>query len=155
MSDTSDLITRLRAGLMDTSAVIWGTAEVEEALRQALADMCQASGEFYTLSGLDGAISTTLPGVYFALLVRGGLAYALLSRAAERVDAFNYQANLSADALAVSAAAMQRFEAGLTALGLLRLSTMQTTPNAPFPDGTDANQNGWQLPDNLSAAGGD
>lgn len=154
MSDISDLITRLRAGLVDSSGVVWGTAELEEALRQALADMNQAAGEPYTLTGLDGATSTTLPGGFFALLVRGGLAYALLSRAAERVDAFNYQANLSADALAVSAAVFRRFEAGLASLSLLRASAIQTAPDAPYPDGSDANQNGWQLPDDLAAAGG-
>lgn len=154
MSDYSDILARLRASLVDSGAAVWGTAELDEALLQALTDMNRAALQEYTVSGLAAAVTTTLPVDQFAPLIRGAVAYALLWRAVERVDAFNYQANLSADALAAASAVMQRFEAALAALAAKRTAAMQTTTSTPYPDGTDSAQPGWKLEDDLDTAGG-
>ena len=150
MSDYTDILQRLRAALVDVAGVIWGTDELDEALRQALADLGQAGGVAYAVAGLDGAAATTLPAAQCEALVRGAVAYALLWRAAERVDAFNYQAGLPGDALAAAAAVMRRFEAALAGLAAQRTSAMHTAEAAPYPDGTDETQPGWKLADDLA-----
>jgi len=154
VSDYTVLLGRLRAGLVDTSSTIWGTAELDEALLQALADMSRAAGVEYTLEGLAGAVVTNLTAAHFATLVRGAVAYALLWRAAERVDAYNYQASLSADALATAAAVMHRFEESLISLASQRTAAMQTALDSPYPDGSDDTQPGWKLADDLETSGG-
>lgn len=154
MSDYSDLLIRVRAGLMDTSAAVWQSAELDEALRQALADMSLAAGASYTLTGLDGALITSLPAQYFTALVRGAAAYAVLWRAIERLDAFSLRPNLSSAALAAAAALLARFEMGLAHLAALRTAEMQNAAVSPYPTGTESAQPGWTLPDDLSAGGG-
>lgn len=154
MSDYTLLLERLRAGLIDPDAAVWKNSELDEALRQAMADMSRAGGTEYTLAGLDGALLTTLPVEYFAALVRGAAGYALLWRAVERLDAFNLQPNLSSEALAAAAAILARFETALTALTALRAAAMHTAADSPFPDGSNAAEPGWQLPEDLSAGGG-
>ena len=154
MSDSDTLLLRLRSLLVDTDGAVWDTPELQEALRQALSDMCQAAGQAYSVAGLGSAVVTSLPDGWFDLLVRGGAAYTLLSRAADRVDAFNFESGLPGAALAVSAAMMQRFTDGLTALARLPISEQQTAPDAPFPDGSDLLQPGWKLTDDLESEGG-
>ena len=61
MSDYSDILARLRASLVDSGAAVWGTAELDEALLQALTDMNRAALQEYTVSGLAAAVTTTLP----------------------------------------------------------------------------------------------
>lgn len=154
MSDYADLLIRVRAGLMDTQAAVWQSAELDEALRQALTDMSLAAGVSYTLTGLDGALLTSLPAQYFAALVRGAAAYAVLWRAIERLDAFSLHPNLSSAALAAAAALLTRFEVGLSHLTALRTAEMQTAAVSPYPTGTEITQPGWTLPDDLSSGGG-
>lgn len=154
MSDSDTLILRLRSTLVDTEGAVWNTPELQEALMQALADMRQAAGQAYSVGGLGGAAATSLPLEWFDLLVRGGAAYAVLSRAADRVDSYNFDAGLPVAALNVSAALMQRFVDGLTALARLRISELQTAPAAPYPDGSDLLQPGWKLPGELESEGG-
>lgn len=154
MSDYTLLLARLRAGLIDPGAAVWKNSELDEALRQALADMALAGGTAYSVTGLDGAPATTLPVQYFAALVRGAAGYALLWRAVERLDAFNIQPNLSAEALAAAASILGRFEAALQSLAALRTAAMHTAAVTPYPDGTSTAQPGWQLPDDLPAVGG-
>lgn len=154
MSDYTDLLIRVRAGLMDTSAAVWQSTELDEALRQALADMSLAAGATYTLTGLDGAIITSLPVQYFAALVRGAAAYAVLWRAIDRLDAFSLRPNLSSAALAAASALLARFEMALSHLAALRTAEMQTAAASPYPTGTEPTQPGWTLPDDLSSVGG-
>lgn len=154
MSDSDTLILRLRNALVDADGAVWDTPELQEALLQALADMRQAAGQAYSVDGLGGAAVTSLPPEWFDLLVRGAAAYAMLSRAADRVDAFNFDPGLPGTALTVSAALMQRFVDGLTALARLRISELQTAPAAPYPDGSDLLQPGWKLPGELESEGG-
>jgi hypothetical protein len=109
--------------------------------------MSLAAGTLCTLNGLDGAETTSLPAGHLATVVRGAAAYALLWRAAERVDAFSLRPNLTAEALAAAAALMNRFEVSLAHLASLRTAGLHTAENTPFPTGSDELQPGWQLPE--------
>ncbi|MRR30075.1 hypothetical protein EG834_07095 [bacterium] len=154
MSDYADLVVRLRAGLMDADGVVWQSGELDEALRQALSDMGLAAGAMYTVIGLDGAATTSLPPEHFATLIRGAAAYAMLWRAIERIDAFSQNANLPSQVLAAAAALLARFETALTHLAALRQAQLQTAAASPYPTGADGAQAGWTLPDDLSPSGG-
>jgi len=154
MSDYTDLLIRVRAGLMDTSAAVWQSPELDEALRQALADMSLSAGAAYTITGLDGALITSLPAQYFATLVRGAAAYAVLWRAIERLDAFSLRPNLPSAAAAVAAGLLARFEMALSYLAALRTAEMQTAVVSPYPTGIEPTQPGWTLPHDLSSGGG-
>ena len=154
MSAYADLLIRVRAGLMDTSAAVWHSTELDEALRQALADMSLAAGATYSLTGLDGALITSLPAQYFANLVRGAAGYAVLWRAIERLDAFSLRPYLSSAALAAATALLTRFEMGLSHLAALRTVEMQTAAVPPYPTGTEPTPSGWTMPDDLSSGGG-
>ena len=154
MSDYADLIIRLRAGLIDTEETLWHTAELDEAMRQALADMGLAAGAVYTVTGLDGALTTSLPGQHFATLVRGAAAYSLLWRTIERLEVFNTRPNLPAEVLAAAAALLARFETALNHLAALRTAEIQTASVPPYPTGAEPAQPGWTLSDDLSSGGG-
>lgn len=151
MSDYTDILSRLRASLVDSGGTVWGAAELNEALLQALADMRQAASAEYSVNGLAGAVETTLPAAWFDTLVRGAVAYALLWRAADRVDAFKDPAGLPEAALTAAAAVMKRFEAALASLAAQRTSAIQTSTAMPYPDGADDTQPGWKLADDLEA----
>jgi hypothetical protein len=154
MSDYSDVVVRLRAGLMDANGAIWQSGELDEALRQALSDMGLAAGAMYTVDGLDEAVATSLPPEHFATLVRGAAAYAMLWRAIERIDAFSQNANLPSQVLAAAAALLARFEIAITHLAALRQAQLQNAAASPYPTSTDVPQAGWTLPDDLSTNGG-
>lgn len=149
MNDYTAVLTRLRASLVDADGIIWGASELDEALLQALADMRQAAAAEYTVNGLAGALETTLPAKWFDTLVRGAVGYALLWRAAERVDAYNDLAGLPDAALSAASAVMKRFEAALASLAAERTAAMQTSTAAPYPDGADDTQPGWKLTGDL------
>ena len=133
---------------------VWQSGELDEALCQALSDMGLAAGATYTVVGLDGAVTTSLPPAHFATLVRGAAAYAMLWRAIERVDAFSSSPNLTSEALAAAAALLMRFETALTHLAAQRQADLQTAAVSPYPTGVDETQPGWTLPHDLSMSGG-
>lgn len=141
MSDRDELITRLRSALHDPNGVVWNAAELDEALRQALADLAACAAQSWLLGGLDGAAASNFPLVYQALLTRGALGYALLACAAERVHTFG-GSEASAAALAAGKAHLERFSAGLARLPDYRAQSLQSAEQPPYPS-----TGGWQLPD--------
>ncbi len=87
MSDYAALLTRLRAWVLDAEGRVWTDDLLTEGLRQALSDLMQASGQRYVLNGLDGETAPSdLPRDLWPLLLRGALGYALLGRAAARLE---------------------------------------------------------------------
>ncbi|WP_448335224.1 hypothetical protein [Bellilinea sp.] len=146
MNTASDLIAELRHILRDPQAVIWSDAELTHALRQAYHDLLAASGESWLIYGLDGENNpTTLPTILNSLLLRGALGYALLGRAAERLDAFDYHAGQQAAALTTARTLLDCFEKGLSGLNRYRLRRLQSAESAPYPPADDPQQPGWPL----------
>lgn len=141
MSNLIDLLPRLRASLMDIDAQIWQESALKEALSQSLADVNRASGQAYGVSGLTDPVTLLLPGLLAPLLLRGAVSYALLARAAERLDAYNINSTLPAQLLDAAAAIGQRFDAGLAALAGIRVSELHTSADAPY-----SSSGGWDLP---------
>ncbi|KPL75229.1 hypothetical protein [Bellilinea caldifistulae] len=146
MNTTSSLITELRLILRDLPAVIWSEAELTHALRQAYHDLLAASGEDWLINGLDGETNpTTLPPILASLLLRGALGYALLGRAAERLDAFDFHAGQQAAALTTARILLDHFQKGLAGLNRYRLRRLQSAENPPYPPAEDPLQPGWPM----------
>lgn len=146
MNTAASLILALREILRDPQAVSWSEAELTHALRQAYHDLLAASGESWLIYGLDGEGNpTTLPPILNSLLLRGALGYALLGRAAERLDAFDYHTGQQAAALTTARTLLDCFEKGLSGLNRYRLRRLQSAENAPYPPPADPQQTGWPL----------
>ncbi|MEN4013764.1 MAG: hypothetical protein ROW48_17135 [Bellilinea sp.] len=146
MSDADLLLERLRAVLRDPQAAVWSEGELTGALRQAYHDLLAASGEAWLINGLDGELNpTNFAPHYFALLLRGALGYALLGRAAERVDAFRFDPRHVASALAAARLLLEQFQRGLDGLGRLRVRRLQEAENPPYPPSGGQHQAGWRL----------
>ncbi|GIV62757.1 MAG: hypothetical protein KatS3mg045_0096 [Bellilinea sp.] len=146
MNTAGSLITELRQILRDLPAIIWSEAELTHALRQAYHDLLAASGEDWLIQGLDGETnSTTLPPSLASLLLRGALGYALLGRAAERLDAFDFHAGQQAAALTTARLLLDHFQKGLAGLNRYRLRRLQSAENPPYPPADDPLQPGWPM----------
>lgn len=150
MSETLTTITaRLRSLLKDSAGLNWSDAELGECITQALGDLNQASGQSWSLSGLNGAVSTDLPTGLASLLTRGAAGYALLTLAAGRADLFNFQPGICQAYTDAGAALLDQFRRGLDALDRVRISGLQTAADAPFPTDADELPGGWRLDDDL------
>ncbi len=146
MNAAADLILALREMLRDPQALAWSDSELTHALRQAYHDLLTASGEDWLIHGLDGETNpSTLPPILASLLLRGALGYALLARAAERLDAFDFHSGQQAAALTTARTLLDCFQKGLAGLNRYRLRRLQSSPSAPYPPGDDPAQPGWQL----------
>jgi hypothetical protein len=114
-STLTSLRDRVESALMDSSNLSWDTGTLDEAIRQALAFVIKARAPAspYTLSGLDGASSTTLPEADTAYLVMGAAGFAARSRAVNRTQAANLAEAMPAALLSWSSAQLDAFFFGL------------------------------------------
>lgn len=81
---------RVERGLMDTSNLIWASADLDEAIRRALSRISLAcGGARQTLNGLDGATVTSLQEEDELVLLTGAEFYAAFSRALDRMESPN------------------------------------------------------------------
>lgn len=146
MADTDTVKGWLRAILRDAGGAVWTDGELENGIRQAWEDVLAASGKPWIFNGLDGqAGASTFPAGTLRVICRGGLAYCLLGRAAERSDAFQFDSQQTANALAAAGKVMERFEKSLAGLGMVRVKDLQTAADRPYPGEEDDSQPGWQL----------
>lgn len=86
---TTTLITirdRVETHLSDSTNLTYSTTVLDEAIRSALAEISAVQGTALTLSGLDTAVSTTLPALDDFALVIGSVAYALSFRMTGRAE---------------------------------------------------------------------
>jgi len=74
MIDLNSLVLRLEAQFMDLQQLTLPDSLKTEAFRASLAEMNSMLGTNYTLSGLDGAIQSTLSDQHLPALVRGAAA---------------------------------------------------------------------------------
>jgi len=84
--DVNTVVERVAGLLLDPERVKYGEAEMLAGLRLALGELSLRAGEAYLLTGLDGAMETTLPETLETLLVIGAAGYTALARAGARAD---------------------------------------------------------------------
>ena len=116
LATTRDLV---ELQLADTTNLIWSTAAIDAAIQAALGDLASAYETEYTLNGLDGALANSFNSYDFSLIVDGAMAYALTTRAAQRLE----QAAPEGVAPALASLAqyrMDRFQLSLTQIRVNR-----------------------------------
>jgi hypothetical protein len=84
----ADALARTRLLVSDSGSTRWADADLQAGIRLALQEVSLFAGNAYTLSGLDGAGSTTLPSLLEGVLVLGAGAYAGQARAVNRAESF-------------------------------------------------------------------
>jgi len=74
---------------VDTGLVVFTSDQIDEAIRQALADVNLTLGQAYTISSLDAASSTTLPADVATCMVQGAAGYAVQAQTVKKLGAFS------------------------------------------------------------------
>jgi GAF domain-containing protein len=121
--------TQLETQLSELSSLVWSSSALEEAIRAALAEIAGTYGAAVTLSGLDGAISTTLEDADVQVLVIGSVAHAARFRIFGRFEEVTPE-DLDHDAMIHWAeAAMAEFQSALTQI---RLRLFQESIDPPY-----------------------
>jgi hypothetical protein len=124
--------TQLETQLSELSSLIWSSTALEEAIRAALAEIAGTYGSPITLSGLDGAISTTLEDADVHVLVTGSVAHAARIRIFGRFEEATPE-DLNHDALICWAeAAMAVFQSALIQIRLRRFQESADHPYSPW-----------------------
>ena len=86
--DYATTLARLRIFLMDSGSAIWADADLQASIRLAVQEVSLYNAAAVTLSGLDGAVTTTVAaGVEGGLLV-GAAGYAATARSVDRAETF-------------------------------------------------------------------
>ena len=126
---------RVAETLHDADGRVWTADQLTEALRQAMADLSQVSGEALTLDGLDGAAATTLPVEDEGWLVLGAAGHAAWMQAIGRLQAFDLSPEVRREMLTWAGDTLARFNAGLQQVRARRL---QASADAPYGAWEDA-----------------
>lgn len=111
--DYATTLGRVRAFVMDAGSAIWADADLQGAIRIAVGETSLYAGSALTLSGLDGAGSTTVPAALETALIIGSAGYAAAARTADRAE--NFELAGEADALAAWGSARLRDWRGMLA----------------------------------------
>jgi len=86
--DYSTTLSRLRVFLMDAGSGVWADADLQGAIRLAVGEVGLYNGVAVTLSGLDAAVTTTIPAGLESALQVGAAGYASAARGVDRAEAF-------------------------------------------------------------------
>jgi hypothetical protein len=86
--DYATTLSRLRAFLMDSGSTIWTDADLQGSIRLAVQEVSLYNAAAVTLSGLDGAGSTTVSAVLEGGLLVGAAGYAATARSGDRAETF-------------------------------------------------------------------
>lgn len=128
MTRLSDVSTRTAGLLEDPAHLLYTPTQLENAIRQALAEYSAASGSTQTLADLDGAVSTSLPAAYEYMIAAGAAGYAASARCARREQ-------VPPGLAAWAKSTLERFEAGMEqvrAAGLQSASVPWASEGWPF-----------------------
>ena len=137
----ADLLTRLRAFLVDSGSVSYSDASLTEAIRQAAGDLGRAYGKFVTIDDLDLAAATNVDVLDVDLLLRGAAGYAARMRAVDRADSANLGQSMPANLLEWSKNTLYWFD---DKLKQVRLRLVQSSAGNPASQWTwDESDKNW------------
>lgn len=127
--------THIRLLLADPESRTWTDADLDEAIRQALAELAGAAGAPIPLEGLDGEAGPSgLTAEQAQTLAGGAAGYAVLSRALRRAEAVDLGQTVPATLLDWAHARLKAFRAQVLALRLVTLQRSTQPPYAPWSD---------------------
>ncbi len=119
---------RLQHLLADAEARVWSPDTLDEAIRQALNDCGRVLGSKLTLTGLDGAVATSIDARDEELVIRGAAGYAARSRSLDRAERVDLAGGSTTILLDGGRNQLNEFE---TQLNVLRLRQLQAGTAAP------------------------
>jgi hypothetical protein len=141
MSNLSEICNQLNAQFFDLQNLAIPTGSKEEAVREALAGLNAFLEKDFTVAGLDGALMTTLPSDYEAILLFGAAAFALDFSLRSHLVHTTSSNTGSTDTLRLWCEHLSRqFDAGLDRLRLQTLQADGALPYSPWA---------WDEPHNL------
>ncbi len=126
---------RVETLLQDGANLIYDPASLDEMIRLAVGEYVQARGAPQTLSGLDGAVVTSIPVEHEVVIVIGAVGYAVTARVHKRAE--SYQMHPTGPV--VLAWAERRLAEFRALLERVRLETLQGSLSAPW------GETGWKL----------
>jgi hypothetical protein len=126
---------RVAQSLLDSGGLVWTSATLDEALRQALAAYNLPCGGGTLISGLDGAQQTTLPVGDETLLVQGAAAIAAFSRAVWRTESVELGSSSLVSLMSWAGQQGVQFAAGLERVRRRGLMSSLQPPYAPVVEG--------------------
>lgn len=92
MSETlSSIRDKVKAMLQDDANLVFDPATIESCIRFALDEYGLAKGAVQTISGLDGAVTTTVPDLESIIIQIGAAGYAVEGRVVKRSESFNFK----------------------------------------------------------------
>ncbi len=122
---------RVRCHLNDTGGLVWTEAMLESAVRCALRAISRVYDADFSLSGLDGAMETTLPEEDEHALINGAVAYALTFRASGRFEDATPKQDLPSALGDWASAHMARFQA---MLAHIKARSHQKAADVPYSE---------------------
>ncbi len=115
--------------LQETANLIFSTDTIDEALRGSLAELSGSYGAAQTLSGLDGASSTSFEEQDLNTLILGAVAYALRFRLVGKFEEASPIREHPEDLAKWATEFMNEFQSQLV---LVRLRFFQESDDAPY-----------------------
>lgn len=128
MITLASLSTQLNDQLFGASFSAVAVVSRTEAIRQALGQINAAFAATYTISGLDGAVSTTLPESYISTLLMGASAFILDFTIRSRLVGYHDTPEVSEKLVPWAEKIKKEFE---IVLDRLRLVELQESTNPP------------------------
>ncbi|MGB8251798.1 MAG: hypothetical protein WCF08_01170 [Anaerolineaceae bacterium] len=141
-ADLDSLTARVAEFLQDATHLVYPDSAITEGLRQALGELSRALGQNLDLSGLDGAVTTTLPEELESLLVQGATAVVVSGRGLRHAEQTALAPEgLSPAALAWAEAVWKRFSHSCE---LIRSSALRGS-SVPWAEPPAGSRTGWSL----------
>ena len=133
--------TSIEIHLHDVSNLIFSETTLEEAIRSALRALNRIRDDTLTISGLDGAASTTVTTTDEQAIIEGGVAYALTFRAVGLFDEPTPEEDLPEEFADLAQKRMNAFLSLLTSLELgVPISTDDHTHDLAMQDDQQAHE---------------
>jgi len=133
--------TSIEIHLQDISNLIFSDITIEEAIRSALRALNRIRDDTLTISGLDGAASTTVTTTDEQAIIEGGVAYALTFRAVGLFDEPTPDEDLPEEFSDLAQKRMNSFLSLLTSLELgVPISTDDHTHDLAMQDDQQAHE---------------
>ena len=133
--------TSIEIHLYDVSNLIFSETTLEEAIRSALRALNRIRDDTLTISGLDGAASTTVTTTDEQAIIEGGVAYALTFRAVGLFDEPTPEEDLPEEFADLAQKRMNAFLSLLTSLELgVPISTDDHTHDLAMQDDQQAHE---------------
>ena len=97
--------------LVDMTHLNFSLDLIDEGIRQALLEYSKASGQAESISGLDGALSSTIAEIDSGMIVLGAAGFAASAKGVDRKEAFNLDGQIAPQVIQLGERFLARFQA--------------------------------------------